>query len=193
MAKDPLEDLFLLAAVAGGAYLLWNWWGAQQVAPAPATGGGGTAPGVPPTPDNPGAYTPPTLTVQMQDSANSNSIIQAQGGQADAYQWATLWTGIGQPSIANVNGIFFPQGLPANAAAVTAAGGTPSQGGLPLMSLATFMAALKSAGLWNGLSGFGQAPTLVPVPVLIGKNRTILNLPRGTTPAMLQAKLRGWA
>ena len=59
----------------------------------------------------------------MQAAAAANSIITAQGGQADAYQWATIWNQIGKTSISNVGFYFFPNGLPTNAAAVTQAGG----------------------------------------------------------------------
>ena len=122
----------------------------------------------------------------MQAAAAANSIVTAQGGQADAYQWATLWNSIGKPAINNVNTMFFPNGLPTNAAAVTQAGGTPSQQGLPLMSLATFLAALQA----HGLSGVGQDGKMITVPVILAGRKTAMRLPAGTTPAALQAMLR---
>ena len=188
MAKgDPIGDILTLGIVAGGAYLIWNWW-VGTAAAATAANNPST-----PAPTTPGSYTPPSLTQAMQAAANSNSIIQAQGGQADAYQWSTLWSGIGQTPISDVNTIFFPSGLPANAAAVTAAGGVASQQGLPLMSLATFLTALSGHGInTTGLSGLGQA-RLIPVPVVLpGKTKTTIQLPAGTTPAMLQAQLRAY-
>ena len=106
MAKgDPIGDILTLGIVAGGAYLIWNWWV-------------GTA---------------------------------------------------------------------------AAAGGVASQQGLPLMSLATFLTALAGQGInTTGLSGLGQA-RLIPIPVVLpGKTKTTIQLPAGTTPAMLQAQLRAY-
>lgn len=181
MAKDGFGDIIMIAAVGVGGYYLYNWFMGQSAAavtPVAATT----------TPTNPAVYVPPTAIQQMQTEANSNSFIQAQGGQGDAYQWATLWTGIGKSSIGNVNALFFPNGLPANAAAVTQAGGTASSQGLPLMTLAQFMSTINGAGI----SGLGQVngKTLIPVPVLIGGQPRNINIPRGTTPAMLQSMIR---
>ena len=86
-----------------------------------------------------------TVAAQMQISANSNSFVQQQGGQADAYQWSTIWNGVGQTPLPDVNALFYPNGI------VT---GTPngpglSSQGLPLMTLATFLATVQA----NGLSG----------------------------------------
>ena len=180
MAKDGFGEIIGLVALAGGAYVAWNWWSSQTAAAA--------TPVTPVTPANPAVYVPPTAMQQMQAAAQSNSIIQGQGGQADAYQWATLWQGIGKSAIPNVNALFFPNGLPANAAAVTSAGGTASTGGLPLMTLAAFMSTINGAGI----SGLGQVngKTLIPVPIIMGGRTTTVNVPRGTTPAMLQQVLR---
>ncbi len=177
-----IGNIITIGLLGGAAYLAWSWWQAQVMQ---AQASAATAqPVVPATP--PGVYTPPTAQEQMQAAAAANSIVTAQGGQADAYQWATLWNSIGKPAINNVNGIFFPNGLPANAAAVTQAGGTPSQQGLPLMTLSTFLAALQA----HGLSGLGQDGKMISVPVILAGKPTTMQLPWGTTPAMLQSMIR---
>lgn len=194
-----MGDLFTVAVLGVGGYLIYNWWVTQAASAAAAaavtsttgatttTATGTTAPtGTTPAP---GAYTPPTVQQQMQTLANSNSIIQAQGGQADAYQWATLWNEAGQSSTnININSIFFPNGLPAAGTTVPNA----SQQNLPLMTLATFLAGLKSAGInVPGLSGLGQAgPTLISVPIMLTRGvRSNMQVPIGTTPAQLQTQL----
>lgn len=190
MAKESsFGEILTLALLGGAGYLAWKWWSAQTT-PAPAAAPITTPAAPAPTP---GAYTPPTPQQLMQSAAGSNSIIQAQGGQADAYQWAELWkdappSGAGQSPV-DVGKIFFPNGMPAAGTVVTNA----SQQGLPLMTLSTFLSGLQANGIntgATGVSGLGQAPRLIPVPVVIGHNRTILNLPPGTTPADLQARLR---
>jgi hypothetical protein len=181
MAKESgFGEVFTIVFLGGAAYLVWQWFQAQTIQ---GTAAAATAQPVVPPP-TPGSYSPPTVAEQMQTAANANSIIQAQGGQGDAYQWSTIWNSIGQPAIPNVNAVFFPQGLPANAAAVTAAGGKPSQGGLPLMSLSTFLAAMAS----QGLSGVNTK--LITVPVMLGPRRTTMQVPSDTTPAKLQQMLR---
>lgn len=191
MAHSAFDDLFTVGVLGIAGYLLYNWWTTSAASAAAAstvtstgasattsTGTTGAAPA-------PGAYVPPSVQQQMQTLANSNSIIQAQGGQADAYQWATLWAQAGQPSINDVNTIFFPSGLP------TTPPPNASQQGLPLMSLATFLAGLKAGGVTvPGLSGLGQAPTLVAVPVMLSPTiRGKMKLPANTTPAQLQRML----
>jgi hypothetical protein len=181
MAKDSgFGEVITIVFLGGAAYLVWQWYQAQTVQAAAATA---TAQPVVPPP-TPGSYSPPTTAEQMQTAANANTIIQQQGGQGDAYQWETIWTGIGKPALPDVNAVFFPQGLPANAAAVTAAGGKPSSGGLPLMSLSTFLAAMASQGL------SGVDTKLISVPVMLGPQRTMINIPADTTPAKLQSMLR---
>ena len=153
MSQQGGPNIIVIALLGGAAYLAWNWYQAQ-VAQANAS----AATNQPVTPTTPvGVYTPPTTQEQMQAAAAANSIITAQGGQADAYQWATIWNQIGKTSISNVNSIFFPNGLPTNAAAVTQAGGTPSQQGLPLMSLA-IPGTATTAILLSGFMMFGLQP-----------------------------------
>ena len=181
MSQQGGPNIIVIALLGGAAYVAWNWYQAQ-VAQANAS----AATNQPVTPTTPvGVYTPPTTQEQMQAAAAANSIVTAQGGEADAYQWATIWNQIGKTSISNVNSIFFPNGLPTNAAAVTQAGGTPSQQGLPLMSLATFLAALQANNI-----GLGQTGKMITVPVVLAGKPTTMQLPWGTTPAMLQSMIR---
>ena len=71
MAKgDPIGDILTLGIVAGGAYLIWNWW-VGTAAAATAANNPST-----PAPTTPGSYTPPSLTQAMQTAANSNSARQ---------------------------------------------------------------------------------------------------------------------
>jgi len=181
MAKDGFGDIIGIVLFGGAAWYAWNWFTSSTTATA-------ATPATPVTPVNPAVYVPPTTLQQMQTAAAGNSIVVSQGGQADAYQWATLWNEIGKPTINNINGLFFPAGLPANAAAVTAAGGTLSTQGLPLMTLTAFLSTLSSAGI----SGLGQVQgvTLIPVPVVLGGVPTTVRVPRGTTPFMLQQMIR---
>lgn len=178
MAKDGFEDILTLAIVAGGGYLLWNWWTSQ-----PASTPAAETPAAPTNPAAGAAYVPPTLTQQMQTAANGNSFYVSQGNMLNANQWSALWTQIGQPAIdpTTFDSIFFPQGQP------------PSGTAAPLMTLATFMAALHQGGIWNGLSGLGQAPRLIPVPIVLAGRKTSMSIPAGTTPAQLQAILRSRA
>lgn len=142
MAKDALGEIFLLGGIVVGGYFIWQWFsGMAATSVTPVT----TAAPPPPTPGV------STITQQMQNAAANNSIIQGQGGQADAYQWATIWAQIGQPAIGDVNGIFFPNGVPANASSLANTAGN-SQSGLPLMSLSTFLTNLSATGV-KGLSG----------------------------------------
>jgi hypothetical protein len=103
-----------------------------------------------------------TIQSQLQGSANNNAFFQQQGGEGDAYQWATLWNGIGQPAF-NVNQIFYPNGF-------TAQVGAPgmSQQGLPLISLATFLSNLQSAGISTGMSGVGSLRGVIQLPSFSG-------------------------
>lgn len=189
MAQDAFGDIIILGGLAVGGYFLWQWW-SSQTAPATTTPATTTpaAPAAPPAYQ----YTPPAASQQLIASAATNTIVEAQGGQADAYQWATIYNGIsGLPSIAsvNINATFFPSGLPNQSANANKPG--YSQNGLPLMTAQVFIQGITSAGV-TGLSGLGQA-RLVPVPVMFtpGKRSTI-SLPAGTTPAQLQAKLRAY-
>jgi hypothetical protein len=187
MAKEGMfGDLISLGLLAVGGYLLYNWWTTSQASAAAQTAATGT-PAPPPPPAY--QYTPPAASQQLQNAAASNDIVKAQGGQADAYQWATIYNGIsGLPSISSVdiNATFFPNGLPA-----TQTPNAPgmSQGGLPLMSAQLFIQGLTAAGI-KGLSGFGQAPRMIPVPVILTHTKRTINIPAGTTPAELQARLR---
>lgn len=145
MAKDALGDILLLGGLAVGGYFVWQWFsGMSATSATPVT----TATPTPTPAPTPGVS---TITQQMQNAAAANSIIQAQGGQGDAYQWATIWASIGQPALTNVNGIFFPNGVPANASSLANTAGN-SQQGLPLMSLSTFLTNLSATGV-KGLSG----------------------------------------
>ena len=190
MAKDFLGNIIVLGGVAVGGYFIWQWWQAQQVqaAAAPAAG----APGTPTSTAPAYTYTPPTVTAQLQTAGASNSIVHAQGGQADAYQWATIYNGIsGLPSISavNINGTFFPSGLPANQTSLANTAGY-SQQGLPLLTAALFIQGLQAAGI-KGLSGFGQGPKLIAVPVMLTPtSRHQMQIPAGTTRAELQRRLR---
>lgn len=190
MAKEGgFGEIITLALVGGAAYIAWQWWSTQQSSAATQTATTGT-----PTPPAPPAYvyTPPTASAQLVSAAQSNTVVQAQGGQADAYQWQTIYNEQpGLPSIANVNinSTFFPNGLPANQTSLAKTSGY-SQQGLPLMSAQTFISGLTAAGI-SGLSGFGQVPRLIPVPIMLSPGkRTIVNLPAGTRPADLQRHLR---
>jgi hypothetical protein len=191
--SDFLGELLTIGLVGVGGYLIYSAWSTSSTsaAAAPAVTG---APAAPPTPPA-YTYTPPTPLAQLQTAAQTNSIVMAQGGQADAYQWATIYDGIaGLPSIAsvNINGTFFPSGLPSNQ---TALANTPnySQQGLPLMTAAVFLQGIQAAGV-TGLSGLGQAgPKYVSVPIMIAKQKFALTLPAGTTPAQFQAQLRRYA
>jgi hypothetical protein len=187
MAKDAFGDILMLGLIGGAAYIAWQWWNAQSVAAVSQPTGPATAPVTTPPVPTPGVYTPPSVTQQMQTAANANSIITAQGGQGDAYQWSTIWNQIGQSPITDINTIFFPSGLPTSAAQVTQAGGTASQQGLPLMPLSTFMAALSS----QGISGVGGPNSrLITVPIVLAHQKTSMRIPGNTTPAQLQAMLR---
>ena len=190
MARDGFGEIILFGGLAVGGYYLWQWWSAQQTRTAAQTATTGTAAPLPPPAY---AYTAPTASAQLTTAAQTNTIVQAQKGQADAYQWATIYNGIsGLPSISgvNINATFFPSGLPANQ---TALQNTPgySQQGLPLMSAQTFVAGMTAAGV-TGLSGLGQpGPRMIPVPVMLTPTgRMRMNLPAETTPAELQRRLR---
>jgi hypothetical protein len=111
------------------------------------------------SPSGSGPVNTVSIQSQMQASANSNSIIQAQGGLADAYQWATVWNGIGQPSINDVNTIFYPNGLNVM---VGAAG--MSQQGLPLISLSQFLSSVQGSGISTGISGMGALRGIIDLP-----------------------------
>lgn len=168
---NGFEDVLTIGVVAGGAYLIWNWWQAQL---AQASASTATAqPVVPPAV----AYTPPTVTQQMQTAANANSFYTAGNGMLDADQWSTIWNSIGQPAIpANTfDTLFFPNGRPADA----------SQN--PTMSLATFMQALSTQGL-SGVGG--PSSKLISVPIVLSGKRTTMQVPASTTPAQLQTMLR---
>jgi hypothetical protein len=181
MSQQGGPNIIMIALMGGAAYLAWSWYQAQQQQ---ASASAATAqPAVPVTP--PGVYAPPTTQEQLQAAAASNAIVVAQGGEADAYQWSTLWNQIGKTAIPNVNAIFFPNGLPTNAAAVTESGGKASEQGLPLMPLATFLAALQANNI-----GLGQTGKMIAVPVILAGKPTTMQLPWGTTPAMLQSMIR---
>jgi len=176
MAKgNGFEDVLTIGVVAGGAWLIWNWWQAQV---SQATASTATAqPVVPPAV----AYTPPTAAQQLQTALNScmadSPSICPSTGLLDADQWSALWTQIGQPAIpsATFNTLFFPNGRPADA----------SQN--PTMSLATFMQALQTQGL-SGVGG--PSSKLISVPIMLAGKRTTMQVPATTTPAELQARMR---
>lgn len=113
-----------------------------SVAPVPVAGGGGN-----------------TIYALMSSAASTNAFIQSTGGQADPYQWATLWNSAGQPAI-NVGSLFTPAQL---AVGTPNAPGMSTQG-IPLMSLTQFLSTLQSAGIQPnsayGLSGMGNIVTL---------------------------------
>lgn len=193
MARDAFGNIILFGGLAVGGYFLYQWflttpWASgirtpPSQAQLPAT--------TPPAPTAPAyQYTPASASQQLTDTAKSNGIIQAQGGQADAYQWATLYNGLtGVPSIANVNinSTFYPNGL-GNQSANAGKPGFSSQG-LPLITAQVFIQGITSAGV-TGLSGLGQVRT-IPVPVMLTPtSRFRMNLPAGTTPAELQRRLR---
>jgi hypothetical protein len=189
MADSFLGKLIPIGLLGGAAYFAYQWWTAQNVQAA-GVAASGAATAVPP----PYTYVPPTASASLQAAGASNSIVKAQGGQADAYQWATIYNGIsGLPSISgvNINSTFFPSGLPANQSGLANTSGY-SQQGLPLMSAATFIQGIGAAGV-TGLSGLGQdaGPRMVPVPIMLTPlSKTRMNLPAGTTPAELQRRLR---
>ena len=172
---NGFEDILTIGVVAGGAYLIWNWWQAQvaqtQVAAAAAVPT--VAPSV--------AYVAPTPAQQLQTAlgqcmTNSPSICPSSG-LLDADQWSALWTQIGQPTIpaSTFNTLFFPNGRPADA----------SQN--PTMSAQTFLAALQTQGL-SGVGGPGSK--LISVPIMLSGNKRTVQVPAGTTPAELQRRLR---
>lgn len=188
MAQDFFGDLIKLGLVGVGGYLIYQWWETQgaSAAAAPVVTGTPAAPVTPPA----YTYTPPTPIAQLQTAAQTNTIIQAQGGQGDAYQWATIYDAIaGLPSIAavDINGTFFPSGLPSNQTALANTAGY-SQQGLPLMTPTTFLQGIQAAGV-TGLSGLEQATKFVSVPIMIAKQKLTMSLPLGTTRAQLQAQL----
>lgn len=189
MAKDFMGDILGLALLGGAAYIAWEVWSTMQTQSAAATTTTGTT-----TPTTPAyVYTPPSASSQLQTAAASNSVVQKQGGQADAYQWAAIYNGIaGLPSISSVsiNNAFYPSGLPANQTALVNTPGYSSQG-LPLISAALFIQGITAAGV-TGLSGFGQAPTLISIPVMLSKSKANIQIPPGTTRAQLQARLRNY-
>lgn len=100
-----------------------------------------------------------TVYALMSSAASTNAFIQSTGGQADPYQWATLWNSAGQPAI-NVGSLFTPAQL---AVGTPNAPGMSTQG-IPLMSLTQFLSTLQSAGIQPnsayGLSGMGNIVTL---------------------------------
>ena len=190
MPKDGFGNIIVIGGLAVGGYFIWQWWQAQQVQAAAQTTATGSA--APPTPP-PYTYTAPTASAQLTTAGQSNAFVQKQQGQADAYQWATIYNGIaGLPSISavNINSTFFPSGLPANQSALANTPGY-SQQGLPLMTPQVFIQGITAAGV-TGLSGLGQVPRLIPVPVMLSPlHRGLMNLPAGTTPAELQRRIRG--
>lgn len=119
-----------------------------------------------PANSGPSSVTPNAVDVKTQlvRAASQNAFFQAQGGEGDAYQWATLWNGLGRPQF-DVNATFYPNGFTAQ---VGAAG--MSQQGLPLISLTTFLSTLQSAGIATGLSGMGALRGIIDLPSF-GSNR----------------------
>lgn len=185
MAKGSFfGEVFNLAILGGIGYLAWNWWNASQASAAAASSTTSSGAATPP----PYVYTAPSVSQQLATAAGSNAF--AKNGQMDAYQWAALWAQIGQPAITNINTIFFPNGLPANQTALENTPGYSSQG-LPLMTAQVFLQGLQANGIGTGLSGFGQ-PTLISVPIMLSKHRGAIQVPAGTTPAELQARLRNF-
>lgn len=174
MPRDGFGEIIMIGGLGVAGYFIYQWWQTQQASSTAQKQATGT-----PTPTPPAyTYTPPTVTAQLESAGESNSIVQAQKGQADAYQWATIYNGIaGLPSISgvNINNTFFPNGLPANQ---TALANTPnySQQGLPLMTAQVFLQGITAAGV-TGLSGFGQGPRQIPVPAML-------------TPSEFQRRLR---
>ena len=191
MAHDGgFGNIIILGGLAVGGYYLWQWWSAQQEQAAAAATVARSGSSTPPTPPA-YVYTPPTILQQLQTEAATNTIIQAQGGQADAYQWATLYNSVTPtpPTSPSVNNIFFPNGLPANP---TPNAPGMSQSGLPLMTAQTFLQGLQANNINVGLSGLGQAPKLISVPVMLAKQKRNIRVPAGTTPAQLQARLKSY-
>jgi len=180
------------AVSAGGPSYWQSWFGtsalaATTAAPAPSAPAPSPTPTAPTTGPNPPvmqatpppsppasitvatppSYTGPNVYSLLQASAQSNAFIKAQGGQADAYQWATLWNGAAQPPIPNVNAIFYPNGVNAG----TPNGPGLSSQGLPLLSLTAFLTALQSAGVQaNGNWGVGLQG-IIPLPSFNGGKR----------------------
>ena len=198
MAKSgAFGDIVMLGLFGGAAYIAWNWWSSLS-APVVAA----TTPAAPATtapPPNP-PTTPVTITnlaptptspvsTQMQNWANSNGMGASYiengnsanpAGQLDADHWSAIYTFVTGNTIDGgaFDSVFFPQGRPADVSMN------------PVYTAPQFIHMLVAGGsaAYAGLSGPAK---LVPVPMLLGGQRHVMNLPAGTTPAQLQAMLRG--
>jgi hypothetical protein len=210
MAKDAFGDILVLGLLGGAAYLAWNWWSSLSVA-APAAAVPSTTPTTPATslPEvapqagttaasqiqnlittgNPGTtpFIPLSQQLQLWASANGMGITYVENGntanppgQLDADHWSAIYTTVTGNTIDGTlfDSTFFPNGRPASASSN------------PVYTSTQFVQMLAATGgAYAGLSG--PAPRLIPVPVILGGQRHTMNLPAGTTPAQLQAMLRG--
>lgn len=164
MAKGMFGEILGLAVVGVAGYFGYEWLKGQglfgAVAPAGSSGGSsgssGSSSNTPP---------PPAAQQVLSAAAATNTIIQGQGGKADAYQWATLWNAA-YPSapLPDINATFYPNGLPTVNLPAAAGGGTQVQ--LPLMSLSDWLSKIKAAGVSvPGLNGFGAYYIPIPPPM----------------------------
>jgi hypothetical protein len=214
MAKGAFEDILVLGLFGGAAYLAWNWWSSlsapAQSAPVQSTftpaGTVGTTPAPTPTtqttPVSTGPVTGPTpslvtqsidrlpVSSSMQTWANNNGMGSSYvengnsanaPGLLDADHWSAIYTYVTGNTIdgTTFDSVFFPNGRPSDV----------SQN--PVYSAPQFISMLVAGGgaAYAGLSG--PAPRLIPVPMILGGQRHTMNVPAGTTPAQLQAMLRG--
>lgn len=136
-----------IALLAGAAYLAYEWFTTTSTST--------TAPATPTTaPSSPSvAYIPPTLTQQLQTLAGAG-VTLLNADQWNYYYTSAAPLGLAQPSLANFNTIFFPQGRPA--------AGTAE----PVITAAQFVNAIGNPGLSGYRHGRGYSARII-MPVLI--------------------------